>query len=239
MTKVVAIHQPSFFPWLGYFDKIARCDTFVFFDDVQFPKTGGTWTNRVKVLIASEAKWLTASIDRQYHGTRRINEMTFLPNNPWRTKILKSIETEYRRHPYYAETMDILNPLLMNPENNIAEYNIHAVTALALALGLDTSKLRRSSAYPTTGSATKLLCSLTQAVGADIYLCGGGADGYQDNAIFGAHGIVLRYQRFHHPTYPQHQRMSFMPGLSIVDAAMNLGFGALGSLLRTSNTNNY
>ena len=51
MSKVVAIHQPNFFPWLGYFDKILKSDEFVFFDDCQFPKKGGAWCNRVKLLI--------------------------------------------------------------------------------------------------------------------------------------------------------------------------------------------
>lgn len=232
MSKIAAIHQPNFFPWLGYFDKIARCDTFVFFDDVQFPKTGGTWTNRVKVLIAGEAKWLTASVDRQYHGTRKINEMTFLPNSPWRMQLIKVLQHEYRRHPFYAETMDTLIPLIMNPENNIAEYNIQAVTSLAMALGMDASKLRRSSAYCTTGTSNELLCSITQAVGAETYLCGGGADGYQEPAVFDSHGIRLQYQHFRHPVYSQNRRSTFMPGLSTIDAVMNLGFDALGGALR-------
>ncbi len=48
---ICAIHQPNFFPWLGYFDKIKRCDKFVVLDDVQFPKTGGGWSNRVAVIF--------------------------------------------------------------------------------------------------------------------------------------------------------------------------------------------
>lgn len=103
MTRVVAIHQPNFFPWLGYFAKIARSDYFVLFDDIQFPKTGGSWSNRVKLLVSGEARWVTAAIDRNYHGTRTIREMSFLAANPWREKTLKSIEANYRRHPYYLE----------------------------------------------------------------------------------------------------------------------------------------
>ena len=77
MNRVVAIHQPNFFPWLGYFDKIARSDVFIFLDDVQFPKTGGVWSNRVKILIGGEARWSTAPIDRSFTGTRKICEMHF------------------------------------------------------------------------------------------------------------------------------------------------------------------
>ena len=82
MNKTVAIHQPNFFPWMGYFEKISRSDVFVFFDDVQFPKKGGSWSNRVKLLVSEEARWVTAAIDRSYSGTRTIREMFFLDNNP-------------------------------------------------------------------------------------------------------------------------------------------------------------
>ena len=77
MIKVVAIHQPNFFPWLGYFDKIRRSDIFILLDDVQFSKTGGVWSNRVKVLINGEGRWLTAPVERNFHGTRNVNQMFF------------------------------------------------------------------------------------------------------------------------------------------------------------------
>src|SRR3546814_3690829 len=54
---IVAIHQPNYLPWLGYFHKIARADVFVFLDDVQFSKNG--YTNRVRILGDGAARWLT------------------------------------------------------------------------------------------------------------------------------------------------------------------------------------
>lgn len=230
--SIVAIHQPNFFPWLGYFAKIAASDFFIFFDDVQFPKTGGSWSNRVKLLIGGEARWLTAAIDRNYHGTRTICEMRFLNDNPWREKALKSIETYYSRHPFYDETLALIVPLLLNNELNIAEYNIHAVTTIVQHLGLNTSKLIRSSSMSHQGSSNELLCSITQAVGGDIYMCGGGADGYQDESVFNAHGIRLLNQSFVHPIYPQYRQQDFVMGLSVVDALMNVGFDELGQWLR-------
>ena len=232
VTRTAAIHQPNFFPWLGYFDKIARSDVFVFLDDVQFPKTGGVWTNRVKLMVAGEPKWLTASINRQYHGTLMINEMTFVHGSPWRSKMIKTLQSQYSKHPFYEQTMDILSPLLMNPESNISEYNIHAVTGLASVLGLDTTNFCRSSDYPSRDSSTRRLCSLACAVSADTYICGGGADGYQDDQIFSSYGLTLRYQNYSHPCYPQYGYQDFVPGLSIIDAIMNLGFRAISDMLK-------
>lgn len=234
-NKIVAIHQPNFFPWLGYFDKIARADDFLFFDDVQFPKTGGgVWTNRVKLLISGQARWITAAIDRNYSGTREIREMHFLADNPWREKMLRSLEFNYRRHPFYSDTMNILEPLIKNNESNVAEYNIHAVTEIAQQIGLNTKKLNRSSNFSTEGSSNELLCSLTQQAGGDIYMCGGGAEGYQNDALFDEKGVGLQYQKFEHPIYSQTGHSKFIQGLSVIDAAMNLSWSEIKNLMALS-----
>lgn len=234
MSRLIAIHQPNFFPWLGYFAKIATCDAFVFFDDVQFPKTGGVWTNRIKLLIGSEARWVTAAIDRNYHGLRTVKEIHFKAGEPWREKLLKTIEANYRRHPNYAETMEAVEPLLLNQESNIAKYNIHSVTTISKLLGLNTEKLYSSSDLSCTGSSNALLCSITKSLGGSSYLCGGGATGYQSESIFKKQGVLLQHQNFVHPIYTQRNVTDFVPGLSIIDALMNLGFERVGQLLRYS-----
>ena len=139
--KIVAIHQPNFFPWLGYFDKIARSDVFIFLDHVQLQKTGGTWSNRVKLLQGGEARWVTAPILRQFHGVLAIKEMEFQPANPWRDKLLKSLITNYSRAPFFVEVLELLEPLIRNPESKLARYNGAAVTAIVEYLGLATKKI--------------------------------------------------------------------------------------------------
>jgi hypothetical protein len=224
MKKIVAMHQPNFFPWLGFFDKIAKADVFIFLDDVQFPKTGGVWTNRVKFIVSGEPNWITAPIDRNYSGKRNINEMHFFPNNSWRDKTRKSIENSYRKHPYYDETIEMFLPLLLNQESNIAEYNIQAITAIVDFLGLDTSKLKRSSHFSFQSMSNELLCDLTLHAGGSIYLAGGGADDYQDEAVFVEKRVKLIYQQFDHPVYEQKGQFYFNPGMSIIDVVMNMGW---------------
>ena len=71
-VRVCAIHQPNFFPWLGYFEKIKRADVFVFLDHVHYPKSGnsmGSWTNRVKINISAHAKWISCPVVRE-HGIK-------------------------------------------------------------------------------------------------------------------------------------------------------------------------
>ena len=222
-SRVVAIHQPNFFPWLGYFDKIARSDVFILLDHVQFQKTGGTWSNRVKLLVGVESRWVTAPIVRNYHGVLAINEMEFQANNPWREKLLKSLVANYTRAPFFKETMGFIEPLILNSENNLARYNGTAVMAIAKHLGLPTEKLRWSSEMGVDQYASEMLISLTRAVDGNTYMCGGGAEGYQEDTAFAEAGIDLVYQNFQHPVYIQSGSKEFVPGLSIIDALMNIG----------------
>ena len=232
MTRVVAIHQPNFFPWLGYFDKIARSDVFIFLDDVQFSKTGGTWSNRVRMLLAGEPRWVTAPIHRAFHGVALINEVEWADEQPWRTKLLRTLAANYARAPHYRETMAWLEPLILQPENNLARYNMAVIRAIADRIGLRNDHCVTSSSLDGQGQASDLLINLTRKVDGDCYMCGGGASGYQEDKAFAAAELELCYQSYAHPIYTQHGGRVFVPGLSIVDALMNLGFERVRQLLR-------
>ncbi|MBI3741894.1 MAG: WbqC family protein [Chloroflexi bacterium] len=231
--KLVAIHQPNFFPWLGYFAKIARADVFIFLDCVQFPKTGGTWTNRVQMIVGGKAAWVSVPVVRIYHGVRRIDEMHFNSATPWREHLLKVLQTNYGRAPFYEKVAPFLTELVNQPTDMIADYNMTIVRALAGKLELDNSKLVASSAIAVCGQATEMLCALVHAVGGTAYLAGGGASDYQEDALFVQNNIELIYQNFQQPVYPQFNTTEFVPGLSIVDALMNCGFQGTRALLES------
>src|SRR5260221_8177357 len=111
-SKIVAIHQPTFFSWLGFYDKILRSDIFVLLDSVQFPKTGGFWVNRTKVLISGSEHWLTIPVNRNYTGMRNINEMEINNSSPWQEKTIKTIDINYRKAPHFDEVFPIISNLL-------------------------------------------------------------------------------------------------------------------------------
>lgn len=229
---VVAIHQPNFLPWLGYFEKIAKADIFVLLDDVQFPKKGGTWINRVYISQNGTAKFLTAPVNRSYNGTRSVNEMSFSANLNWREDCLKALSASYRKAPFFTELMPFFEDLIVNPENKIAEYNIDALNTLIDRIGLAQPTFVRSSTLGITSSRTQRLIDITRAVGGAVYLCGDGTSGYQDDTLFEAAGITLRYNNFVPQPYPQYGTGSFIPGLSIVDALFNMGSAGVFSLLK-------
>lgn len=220
MSGLVAIHQPNFFPWLGYFDKIRRADIFIFLDGVDYPRAGsggmGSWVNRVRLDIQGEARWVTAPLRRMPLGSK-IGEATFDDSQPWRAKLLKTLETSYRKSPGFLGVKALIEGLVLNPESNLAAFNIVVIEAISQHLGLRTRFVRQSHLLH-EGRSTELLVSLVKAVGGEAYLAGGGATGYQDDAVFARNGLGLQYQRYSPEPYGKVE--NFIPGLSVLDFLM-------------------
>jgi hypothetical protein len=229
-ARVVAIHQPNFFPWLGYFDKIARADVFVLLDNAQFQKTGGTWTNRVKLVVGGSPAWVTMPVVRAYHGVRSIAAMRIDDRSPWRAKLLQTIRTNYGSAPRFDEVFPMIVEMVNNPTDVVSRFNIGSLTRVARALGL-TTPFVLGSTLGVDAHATDLLIATVKAVQGTEYVCGGGATGYQDDDKFAAAGVTLTYQKFEPPEYPQFNRSVFTPGLSILDALMNCGVQETAALL--------
>jgi WbqC-like protein family len=226
----VAIHQPTFLPWLGWWDKLVRADVLVLLDDVQFPKKGGSWMNRVRVLVAGEPRWITVPVDRAYHGVRSVREMRIDDSKPWRGQIGATLARAYAEAAHRDDVLPGLEDALAIPTDRVAELNEATIRKIAEQLELDTAKLVRQSDLGVDGTGTDLLISLCRAVDADAYLTGDGADGYLDADRFAEVGLDLVFQEFVPPDYPQ-LAADHAPGLSIVDALMSCGWSGTRALL--------
>lgn len=229
MSLLVAIHQPNVFPWLGFFDKLARADLFVVLDHVQFPKKGGSWGNRVQFLVAQQPRFVTVPIRRDVHGVRRTCEVKTSPQSDWRGDIIKTLQTNYGRAPHFREVFAVAEPLIRNPEATLAEYNLNGIRTLARHLRIDVGKIVRSSTLPVEGVRTDLLIDILRAVGGERYLNGGGSAGYLEPEKFAANGIELVQQAFQHPVYAQVGSKAFVPGLSCLDALFHCGFDTVAA----------
>ena len=230
-NKVVAIHQPNFFPWLGYFDKIIRSDIFIFLDDVQFVKSCGTWSNRVKFMINSESKWVTAPIKRNFNGTKNINNMEFISDLDWRLKILKKIIYNYKNHPFFNEVINLFEEIIMFENNNISEFNFNIILNVSELMGIDKSKFLKSSDFNINKNSNELLIELIKKTNGNYYLSGGGDGSYLDKNLFDNANLKIIKQNFVHPLYKQYKNNIFLEGLSIFDSFFNIGVKATKELL--------
>ncbi|MGB0630067.1 MAG: WbqC family protein [Alphaproteobacteria bacterium] len=227
----VAIHQPNYLPWLGYFYKIRQSDVFVFLDDVQYSKN--SYINRVQVLNGGQVKWLTVPVSYDFGAA--INAVS-LAQPDWSKRHLDTLKGVYRKAPCFSDIWaDIESMLSETPQSNLAESNRYLVESIASKLGL-VCDFRQSSDLVTGDKRgdDRLVEIVSGLAPGGRYVSGRGGASYQDGAKFRDAGLELHYASFDHPTYAQSSE-TFVDGLSVLDAAFSLGWSGTAALLeRTS-----
>ena len=220
----IAVLQPSYMPWLGYLDQIARCDKFVFYDDVQYDKNG--WRNRNR--IRSNAKdgwtWLTVPVRLDSH-LPRICDVQTDARVPWRRKHRKTLELEYARAPFRGWIDEHFGAFFATDNTNLADIAIASVEAMLNALNV-TVPLYRSSRLDVAGDRNTRLLNMCKHFEATHYLSGAAAKSYLDVDLFERNGICVEWQAYEHPVYRQTQE-PFISHLSALDALLNVGPAAI------------
>jgi hypothetical protein len=220
----VAIHQPNYLPWCGYFSKMRRCDVFIFLDDAEI-SPGQSYVYRSRVRNAQGPLWLSIPTHRQ--PEERILSVRFA-NPRWVYKHVHSLQSLYGKCPYFDEVFALLEPLYSDPGETLATFNMRAILRLSAYLGLP-CQFYLSSEFCLEERRDDRLIALARRVGADTYVSGQGGQHYQDPAKFAAAGIQLEIHAYAPIPYCQNYQ-DFVPGLSIVDALFHLGRGALSVL---------
>jgi len=219
----IAIHQPNFLPWIGYFHKIVQVDKFIFFDDVQLPR-GKSFCSRTKILINGKESWLTIPILRKL-DISSIKEVKVNNNTNWKGKHLKTLELNYQKARFLSDIFPIIEEIYSSHSDYLVDYNIPLIIGFSTYLGLNIEFVESSIILP--GSVKKgvdRIIEIIKYVGAEAYLSGTGAGSrkYIDDEVFKRKHINLIWQEFEHPVYPQLSR-NFVPNLSIVDLLLNCG----------------
>ncbi len=217
----LAIMQPYFFPYLGYWQLFHYADTFLVFDDIQFVHKG--WVNRNRILHpdpSKEWRFITVPLRKKSRKTKILDISTH-PTEPWRDKILAQLTT-YRKAPHYEETMALLNECLGCEEQNLARFLTSAIKITAKHLGLETEILVQSELDldidPVKHSGQWAL-RLSEAMGATEYINPMGGMEIFHESEFDALDIKLRFLDPLIEPYNQ-RRDSFVPRLSILDILM-------------------
>ncbi|MFH2024284.1 MAG: WbqC family protein [bacterium] len=214
---IVGIHQPQFFPWIGYFDKIKKSDIFVLLDDVQFKKN--EWQNRNRIKTACCPQWLTVPVS--YHFPEKIAEVKINNRVDWRRKHLNAFTTNYGKAAYFTSITKLLTELYEKDWEYLVDLNMASIETIIEFLGVKT-KIVRSSTIETIGSSTERLVSICQHFRTDCYLSGQGGKDYLDESLFDKANIRIIYQKFEHPVYQQCFE-GFNSHLSIIDLLFNCG----------------
>ncbi len=230
-SNQVAIHQPNYLPWFGYFHKIARADVFVFLDDVQYTKGG--YTNRVRILSPKGPKWLTVPV--KVHLGDLINQV-FPIREDWPRSHIDTLRGMYDGAPAFRKVWPDVRGLLESvPVADLAAVNMHLVRGLAGLLGLSCTFRCSSDLELASASDERLVGIVSLVAPGGTYLSGRGAAKYQDPDKFAAAGLGFEYVGFQHPSYAQgvHPGVeSFEQGLSVLDAVFHVGWERTADLVR-------
>jgi hypothetical protein len=215
--RQVAIMQPYFFPYLGYFQLIAASDAFLVLDDAKYAKHA--WINRNRLLLDGAPHWFTLPVATASH-LAPINARRFRSGRGDRERVLAQLENAYRRAPRFAETFALVEGILADAEDNVAAFNTRQLRTLAQVLGIATPILVASELPdPPAGAGQERVLALCERLGADRYVNSiGGVALYAADA-FAARGIELRFLQSQAPAYAQ-LGAPFVPALSIIDVLM-------------------
>lgn len=213
--RTLAMHQPNFLPWLGYFDKIKESDIFVLMDTAQVPR-GRSWATRVKIK-RREGGWRWLSLPTHRSSRSSYREARVAED----ADIWGIVAYNYQDAEYFDRYADELRNILCASQGaSLADANEMLIRWACQHLGLDDSKLVRQSDLGIEAPKGILPIELCKAMGCDVYLSGTGARSYNQPEIFEEAGIELQYEVFEHPIYPQLGE-GFIEGLSIIDFLFN------------------
>lgn len=214
----LAIMQPYFLPYIGYFQLVSAVDHFVFYDDVNFIKRG--WINRTNIIAKEGKQMLSISLSHSSQN-KLINEIELAGSQD---KILRSIQNSYRKAPFYNDVFPILESCIKAPYALISEYAANSIKTISNYIGLSvefsfSSKFHNS----TTGyEKARRLMDICRKENADTYVNPKGGMAIYTKEEFLKVGIDLYFLNTKEVDYSQQpiRKDSFEPNLSIIDVLM-------------------
>lgn len=231
MVKVMSAHQPNFLPYLGFFDKMIKSDVFIIRDECQFCKRDYHHRNRIRIDGKDEqgnpqCKWLTVPVEKEEKDLKdvMIKNNVQQKNVPWNVFMARQIKSNYEKTPFFKNYYPEIEKLLLSRKERLIDLSMDIIDFLKDSFKINTEIVYASKliGYKKTFIASLDLANLTREVNAGIYLSGSGGKNYLNLEHFEKEGIEVRFQEFHHPTYPQ-RFPGFVPYMSAIDALFNAG----------------
>jgi hypothetical protein len=228
---LVAIHQPEYFPWLGYFEKMIRADVFVLLDQVQFSK--GNYQNRNHIKGPAGTQWLTIPVIQRLG--QKINEVV-IADQHWPAKHWQSLISCYSRARHFDEISPLFADFYRQPGERLIDHTVRALRLTATLLGIEKNWILASE-LNVDGRKSDLVLNICRQLGASTYYSGRTGSTYLDHEKFLKAGIDIKVQSFVHPHYEQlfMDGLGFIPNLSVLDLLFNCGPES-GNLLRPQNS---
>lgn len=228
---IVAIHQPGYLPWLGFFKKMMNCDIFVYLDNANFVKNN--YYNRNHIRISNGITWLTVPVIKGKES--KIKEIKIDNTKNWAKKHKKSILFNYSKAEFFNEIKNFFEELYEKNFELLIDLNMEIIEFIKKQLEIKTRTIFSSELKIKTSSAQRIL-DICKTLDADHYISGTvWAKNHLNINDFKNQGIHIKFQEFQHPVYKQYQR-DFIPNMSIIDLLFNEGIKNSRKILIKSQT---
>jgi len=216
------ILQPTYLPWIGYFEMIDSTDVYVVFDHVQFEKK--SWQQRNRIKTSNGVIWLSVPIKREKRETRICDiKISYDHGNPlekhWRT-----ITLVYKKAPYFNEYRSIFEKIYSKEYDYLRDLNVEIIKIICDILGIKTKIIFSSklNLNDENMEKTEKIVNLCKEVGITHLYDAKGAEEFIDVSLFHKEGISITFQHFKHPVYKQLWG-NFIPYMSVIDLLFNEG----------------
>src|ERR1043166_9576480 len=197
----IVVLQPSYLPWLGYFDQMYKSDVFVVYDDVQYDKN--SWRNRNRIKTPQGWQWLTVPVLLKGRNFPLNKDVEINNDLPWASKHLKSLAQNYRPAHFFDEVMGALEGIFTREWKFLIDLNMECISLLKRLLGLEKDLCFASELNIAKVGKTERLVEICRHFGADSFLEGDAGKSYIGESLFSNAGIELEYHHYQHPTYRQ------------------------------------
>lgn len=224
--SIAAIMQPTFLPWMGYFDIIDQVDYFVFYDNVQM--TRRSWQVRNRVKTANGEYYLTVPIKHTKNRDELlICDAEICYDETWQSKHLKTIENSYKKAPYFEEVFSVLSSIYAKKHELLFSFNEEFIVTVLQKIGITTKFISALELDGISGVKDARLASICKQLGCNEYLSAQGSSIYIESLSPGGEltkqGIELYYQSYKHPDYRQLYG-PFLRSMGVIDLLFNEGF---------------
>ncbi len=219
MTSV-AIMQPTYLPWIGYFGLMDAVDVFVILDIVQFDRR--SWQQRNRIKTATGSMWLTVPVISKGQRSQSILETKIDTNQKFPLSHCRSISQNYSKSSNFKEYWPDIENIINSKHDYLSHLTVSLISLIKNRLAISTELILASN-LSVSGNKDVLLLNICEEVGAKVYISPPGSESYlgSENCFDGSE-VSLKYFSFEHPEYRQLFE-SFMPYMSIIDLLFNTG----------------
>lgn len=224
----IAIMQPGYLPWLGFFELMHNCDLFVIFDDVQYTKKD--WRSRNRIRSKNGWFWLTVPVLTGGKRFQLISEARIDYTTNWQLKHLRAVEINYCKARFFKEYFPGFKEILSHRHDYLIDLDLEIIYWLSEELGVSGKPVLKSSTLGAKGKRQEKVIEVCKKLGARELYDSKAASNFLNVEDFKTEGINIIFQNYDHPAYAQVYE-PFIPYMSTIDLLFNCGQNSLPIIL--------